>query len=318
MAESPTISTLPSEVLMNIFCLFRTQYLLPLTITSRRIHDVIIRIIYNRLLAAANMPGYQVVLECYHPAAKFTTPYYICEYLGTDDLKIRNEVQVNYTLGQLRGLYSRFRPLQPEGARKVWAIHPISGWRATTLDVFMEEAEGLVPQNVDLESYEQFSQLQSAVNVVKIGSRQGVFQGCINVGEGLTRVWRNWLEEQAGINWSSSATQLDSQDSRKARLLWSSLDESSGLRLRVTEQKDMTTGTRSAEDDSVSYTLRYEELIVRTSKLLLKVEASLSQEGCHGWRLEFRGATIERFAASQPFCTLIIAYVPKISSGQSS
>ncbi|KAH7379766.1 hypothetical protein BKA64DRAFT_698099 [Cadophora sp. MPI-SDFR-AT-0126] len=279
MVEYPTtIGTLPNEILMNILCLFPTTSLLPLTLTSRRIHNVILRIIHNRMLAAANIPGHQVVLECYHPSTKYSTPYYICEYLGTDDLRTVANVQQSCTLGQLHGLYSHFRPIQPEGDRKVWAVHPISGWRATTLDVFREHSEGLVSQNVDLESYEQFSQLQSQVSVVKVGPRQGIFQGCITVSEGLTRVWRDWLGSQAKINGSSKAAQLESQDER---LLWSAMNQHSGLRLNVIESKDPSSTRRNADDEDVSYILQYEELVVRTSQLLLQVEKTLSEEVNH-------------------------------------
>ncbi|KAH9219247.1 hypothetical protein DL95DRAFT_423021 [Leptodontidium sp. 2 PMI_412] len=268
---------------MNVLCLFPTKSLLPLTLTSRRIHDVILRIIHNRMLAAANIPGHHVVLECYHPSTKHSTPYYICEYLGTDDLEMRAGLQDSCTLGHLRGLYSHFRPVQPEGDRKVWAVHPISGWHATTLDAFRENTGGLVSQNVDLESYEQFSQLQSVVNLVKVGPKKGLFQSCVTIGEGLTRVWRNWLGEQVKRNESSNDSQLESEDDSKTRLLWSSMDQHTGLRLHVTEGKEFTVGPtrRNGDDENVSYTLQYEELVVRTSQLLLQVEESLSQEVNH-------------------------------------
>ncbi|KAK0113535.1 hypothetical protein ONS96_014394 [Cadophora gregata f. sp. sojae] len=281
MVGYPTaVGTLPNEILMNIFCLFPTTSLLPLTLTSHRIHDVILRIVHNRMLAAASIPGHQVILECYHPSTKHITPYYICEYLRTDDLCSVVGLQERCTLGQLRGLYSHFRPIQPEGDRKVWAVHPINGWRATTLDTFRENTGGLVAQNVDLESYEQFSQLQSAVNVVKIGPRKGIFQSCITVGEGLTRFWRNWLGEQAKKNWSASFAQAESQDER---LLWSSMNQHTGLRLRVIERLgSASSSTRiHVDDDNVSYTLQYEELVVRTSRLLLQVEKTLSEEVNH-------------------------------------
>ncbi|KAK0114291.1 hypothetical protein ONS95_013786 [Cadophora gregata] len=256
MVGYPTaVGTLPNEILMNIFCLFPTTSLLPLTLTSHRIHDVILRIVHNRMLAAASIPGHQVILDV----------------VG---------LQERCTLGQLRGLYSHFRPIQPEGDRKVWAVHPINGWRATTLDTFRENTGGLVAQNVDLESYEQFSQLQSAVNVVKIGPRKGIFQSCITVGEGLTRFWRNWLGEQAKKNWSASFAQAESQDER---LLWSSMNQHTGLRLRVIERLgSASSSTRiHVDDDNVSYTLQYEELVVRTSRLLLQVEKTLSEEVNH-------------------------------------
>lgn len=223
---------------MNILCLFPTPSLLQLALTCRRIHDIILRIIHNRLLAAANISGHQVVLECFHPSTKHSTPYYICEYLGTDHIGTDAGVQEGCTLGQLRDLYSHFRPVEPEGERKVWALHPVSGWRATTLNAFRENTGGLVSEDVELESYEQFSQLQSMVKVVKVGPSRGVFQSCVTISEGLTRVWRNWLAEQARHNESLDVSKPKSNDDCKARLLWSSMNQHTGLRFYVTKKKE--------------------------------------------------------------------------------
>ncbi len=230
---------------MNILCLLPTRSLLPLTLTSRRIHDVILRIIHNRLLTAASLVDHQVVLECYHPSAKNTTPYYACEYLGTDSLSDScPDSQESCTLGQLRGLYSHFRPARPLGTHR--------------------EYDGeLVSHNIDLESYELFSQLQSDVSMVKVGTRNGFFLNCITIAEGLTRVWRNWLGEQAKKSLPSNSTQQESTEDYKKRLLWSSLSEHTGLRLRVEERKDIPAPViqrRSGEEENVSYTLFYEGL----------------------------------------------------------
>ncbi|CZR55779.1 uncharacterized protein PAC_05667 [Phialocephala subalpina] len=279
--NSVGISSLPNEILINILSLLPTRSLLPLTTTSHRIYDVILSIIHQRLLAAASMADRQLILECYHPSAKFTTPYYNCEYLGTDALEeegCANEKDQCGSLGQLRGLYSHFRPVQPEGDRKVWTPRPSGGWLQATLNEMVGEKQGLVCQDVDLESYELFCQLQSVVNVVRPGPKTGYFSSTTKISEGLMRVWRDWLSER------SQKLASESSEEHNKRLLWSSVKEDIGLRLRVVERRDLRPPLlrgRGDEDPQVGYTLQYEELVVRSAQLLLKLEASLEREQNH-------------------------------------
>lgn len=272
------IGSLPNEILINILSLFPTRSLLSLTTTSHRIYDVILSIIHRRLFAAASMADHQLVLECYHPSAKFTTPYYNCEYLGTDPLKEEVCEGECGSLGQLRGLYSHFRPVQPEGDRKVWTPRPTGGWLQATLSEMVNQKEGLVCQDVDLESYELFCQLQSVVNVVRPGPKAGYFSSSTKISEGLVRVWRDWLAERSQKLFSASS------EEHNKRLLWSSVKEDIGIRLRVVERQDLRPPLlqgRGDEDPQVGYTLQYEELVVRSSQLLLRLETSLERERNH-------------------------------------
>ncbi|KUJ19014.1 uncharacterized protein LY89DRAFT_696371 [Mollisia scopiformis] len=279
------IGSLPNEILISILSLFPTRTLLPMATTSRRIHNVILSIIHRRLLAAASVADRQLILECYHPSAKFSTPYYNCEYLGTDALDGEScgiEKETCSDLGRLRGLYSHFRPAQPEGDRKIWTPRPTGGWLQATLDQVTSQKEGLVCQNVDLESYELFCQLQSVVNIVKPGPN-GYFSSSTKISEGLMRVWRDWLAERSQSPLSTTSTSSESREEQKKRLLWSSVKEDIGLRLRVVERTDLRPPLLRGrdEDPNVGYTLQYEELVVRTSQLLLKLEAALERERSH-------------------------------------
>jgi hypothetical protein len=247
----------PSQILISILSLFPTRALLPLTITSHRIYDVILSIIHQRLVAAASLADRQLILECFHPSAKFSTPYYNCEYLCTDAFdedSLGNDNSSCGGLGRLRGLYAHFRPIQPEGDRKIWTPRPTGGWLQATLDQVINQKEGLVCQNVDLESYELFCQLQSCVNMVKPGPKNGYFSSSTKISEGLMRVWRDWLAER------SQNMAAESREEHNRRLLWSSVKEDIGLRLRVVERQDLRPPLLRGrdEDPNVGYTLQYE------------------------------------------------------------
>lgn len=160
-----------------------------------------------------------------------------------------------------------------------------------------EEGEELVSQDIYLESHELFSQLMSVVNVVKTGPKKDLFLSCVTVGEGLVRVWRDWLAEHAEDFRESKGKDGDAGEDGKG-LLWSSVDKHVGLRLRVLEREDMLRGpvlVSRNEDPNVSYTLQYEgmwhaifvdiegayrctELVVRSTQLLLMIEDSMDRE----------------------------------------
>jgi len=281
-----SFAELPGEILISIFSQFSTRSLLPLTTTSRRIHDIIIRIIHTRILKAASLKNHQLVFECWHPSTKLSTPYYLCDYLGTDAFEAHTEPSPTHKngkdvgeLGNLYSLYSHFRPIQPDGDRRVWRPHPAGGWLPAIFNDFELLDEKYVTQNIDLESHELFSQLQSVVNIVKVGPRKGTFLSSVTIGEGLTRIWRDWLAERASIE-TGVADGKEGDEEYGKRLLWSSLDEHIGLRLRVNEREDVSAPVIRAryEDPNVGYTLQYEELVVRSAQLLLMVEESLEQE----------------------------------------
>jgi hypothetical protein len=250
------------KILINILSLFPTRDLLPLTTLSHRIHDLILRVIHHRILAAATLSNHKVILECYHPSARLSTPYFFCEYLGTDpfDGSSSHELEGVGKLGKLNSLYSHFRPVQPEGDRKVWSPRASGGWSTAPISAFLDTEEEYVCQNVYLESHELFSQLQSVVNVVKVGPKKDIFLSYVTIGEGLTRIWRDWLAERAENLTAIKSPEEESDQEYRKRLLWSSLDEHIGLRLRVILREDMRAPVllQSDEDPNVGYPLQYE------------------------------------------------------------
>jgi hypothetical protein len=163
-------------------------------------------------------------------------------------------------LTKLNDLYCHFRPIQPEADRKVWRPRPSGGWQAAPISEVRDIEEEYVCQNVYLESHELFSQLQSVVNVVKVGLKKYLFLSCVTIGEGLTRVWRDWLADCVeNLRFIKSPLKESGNEYRKS-LLWSSLDEHIGLRLRVISREDVRAPIllQSNEDPNVGYTLQYE------------------------------------------------------------
>ncbi|KAM3065506.1 hypothetical protein ACMFMG_011608 [Clarireedia jacksonii] len=277
---SAGIGSLPNELLINVLSLFPTRELLPIACTCHRFHDLIIRIIHHRLIAAASLKDHKLILKCFHPSTKLITPYLFCDYLGTDGFSddvagegdIYKDVEETGRLGKMAGLYSHFRPVPPED-RMVWKRSPTGG---AVPGVLAKSEEELVSQDIELESHELFSQLCTITNLVKVGPNRGLFLSCVNIGDGLTRVWRNWLSDRASAN----EKRIETEEEFENRLLWADADKHVGLRLRVSRDADAHAPLLLGQDEdvSVSYKLEYEELVIRSTQLLLKVEESLTRE----------------------------------------
>ncbi|PVH94542.1 hypothetical protein DM02DRAFT_618560 [Periconia macrospinosa] len=310
------IYRLPNEILFHLLTPIPTPQLLPLALISHRIYTVILRILHNRLVLASQLDSHSVLLECFHPSAKLTEPPYFCTYRGTNGLELydgfaEDDKDLAARLGQMRNMYSRFRPHRREldtGGRKVrWPPGDIPGSRTypgTAQDQFEGES---VRQILSLDGHELFTQLVSQTNLVKIGPRNGLFSCFVEVEEGVIRVWREWLRDMAAAGsgqGSSSAVHEEpvevvgkgkgkeamheevvpeeKKDAEDQSVLWVSTSKHTGIRFKVKERKlrrDVPILIRADEEDMpVSYEIEYDEILIRTSHLLLMLEKSLVQE----------------------------------------
>jgi hypothetical protein len=278
-----------TQLLLHLFVPLPTPELLPLTVVSQRIYNIILRILHNRLVAAAELHSHSLLLECYHPSAKLTEPPYFCAYQGTDGLspyENPSEPDRNTAarLGEMRQMYSRFRPhrreLEDGGRRVVRRPGDIPGSRTypgTTQDKFKGD---LVKQTVSLEGHELFTQLVAQTNLVKIGPYNGLFSAFVDVEEGVLRVWRKWLSDMA-VKGNGASPDVQKEvveevgkgkeavrevaeepaDPNDKRILWVSMAKNTGIRFNVKERKlrrDAPILIRNDEDMPVSYDIEYD------------------------------------------------------------
>ncbi len=204
-----------SQILIQILTPFPTRTLLPLAPTSPRFSSLILRILHYRLLLAASLPSYKLILEAYHPTRKYSEPYLFCTYLGTPGLSPTHEGEGSLyektpegkRYARLFQLYSRFRPERPgvEGSMPK-RPYPAGGSGSQTdsgsssQPVYANDGDGgdaKVEHVINLDSHELFSQFCTIANLVRVGPRRGVFLSVVNVEEKVMRVWREWLEAQA-------------------------------------------------------------------------------------------------------------------------
>ncbi|KAF4513299.1 hypothetical protein G6O67_000588 [Ophiocordyceps sinensis] len=316
---------LPNEMLAATLALLSSRELAVVALVSRRLYSVGVRVLYRRLVDAVRLPDHELILECYHPSAKISTPYLACRYLGTraDGGAIDDGEPL---LADLFRLYSSFRPvvaaeedgwpldtatrqrrrrrrrrlqqsqLDAEGAlalpQQLQAGHQIEqeGGQEGDDDDDQDKDE-MATQDIDLDQGELFSQLCTVTNVVKRSARRGLLSSHANTCHGVVRVWRKWLADMAAASPTchgyddAGSTKDGNTTIGRDGFLWVDAAKSVGLKFRVVPAAALAGSSLllsgpfdDCEDDepAVSYTLVYQELVVRSSMLLSAVEASAS------------------------------------------
>ena len=212
------------------------------------------RILRQRLLHAATLPDNDLILECYHPSARISTPSLACRYLGTGSLEASSpgkEESEPASLASLANLYSRFRPALAEEHRR-----PRMRWprRVTTSQTPPQEADETATEEIHLDEAESFSQLCTVTNLVKVGPRHGLFLSLVNLNDGVVRVWRDWLSAAA------DGQHEGEQGSGQRGILWADASKTVGLRFRVqpSSAERMPVLVGPGDEPAVSYTLTYQ------------------------------------------------------------
>ncbi|KAM0463067.1 hypothetical protein ACHAPV_003193 [Trichoderma viride] len=303
MADTASpIKNLPSELLASILGEFSTKELLPVVTVNHRFCSIATKILHRRLVASPSRSNHGVILECYHPSAKISTPYLRCQYLGnvTCDGPSINERDPNFM--DLRRIYSCFRPMVMESNRRRrfrygWSVQTMGGSTQLQISADHEEVEDTAHQEVYLDEGERFSQLCAVANVVVHGSRPGLFTRHVNFSDGVIRVFREWLgsmlpghspsHTESGPSSSSSSAATETSisatglfSSGDSRVLWVDTTKNVGIRFRVTPGPEAR-GTIWEDEPPMFYNLTYEELIVRTSTLLLAMDEADVQHVAH-------------------------------------
>lgn len=248
-----------SQILLSILSHLSTSNLFSLLPVNRRIYCAAITILHDRLLRAAAMPEHRLTLECYTPDERLTAPSFYCDYLATDPLPTPEALVTS--LSQLNGLYSHFKPTySAQEGRRRWS------------DTAEPESTVLGSGTMHLDESALFGQLCTVTNLVKLGPRRGLFLSHVNVGEGVIRVWRDWLASRAAAGVSDGG-----------EVLWADADRDVGIRVGLVEPIDAADSNAPVfvardEDLPVSYRLEYSEVLVRSTKLLRMLEKSETQE----------------------------------------
>ncbi|ATY62229.1 Cyclin-like F-box [Cordyceps militaris] len=285
-SESVILERLPTEILVAILDNLPLKGVLNATLLCRRLHAVAVRTLQQRLLAVSSLPGYELILECYHPSLKIWTPYLCCRPVDT---RHPDGAAAAADLRRVCQLYAVFRPVVTEENRRrpfrmVWPASVPGGGGS------VHSADEAATQDLRLDEGELFSQLCVVLNLVTQGPRAGgLFVTHYNMSEHVVRVFRRWLGEMASRDdgddgrpsWDAPpTTTTDKVPLASDRILWVDAARTIGLLFRVSlgpaERMPLISG--ADQDPAVSYTLTYQELIIRSTSLLMAVEASVSKE----------------------------------------
>lgn len=221
---------------------------------------------------------------------------------------------------KLGSLYSRFRPEKPgvEGlmpVRRVAGLTPNSaGAGNPSQPIYGNSGDGgnvKILHTINLDADELFGQFCAYSSLVRLGPRRGVFLSTIPIVEskqGWMRVWRYWLVERARACAQEAAPlQLDRRVSHVCpdfgtdrTILWTDDRRNVGLRFAVkcTEPR-LYEGEDDLDDVHLGFEIEIQgknramatglntdeaEMVVRTTHLMLAVEASMQGKGAPSGR----------------------------------
>ncbi|KJY00816.1 f-box domain-containing protein [Zymoseptoria brevis] len=325
------IFNLPNEILLNIFGLFRTDKLVAFAPTCRQFHSIILRLLHSRMQAATALDGHTLYLECYPPFAKWTTSKLFCAYLGTDGLQgLTDELQQSDgRIGhskRMGELFCRFRPSNKEpdwtNIRRPHPAGDIPGTRTyMSQDQMAAETAKLldrqtaVTTTITVDAHDLFSQLCTVGYLARREPLRGILSSIQDVCDGTIRVWRDWLSRQCETKrWTDGEAIIVHHDSRESRgaaqatagyidprkdpsILWiNTVREQVGIKFRVKEQtwrREPPVAFGSEAEMPVSYRVEMEEVLVRTSHLLLKMEEAREQSLNYGGKAIIFGSYIQ-------------------------
>jgi hypothetical protein len=244
------------KILIVILSHLHTKDLLPYAAVSRHFYSIVTRAVHRRVLDAATLPRNELILECYHPSAKISTPYLSCQKLGTSTLDGKPMPDECERLPEIQRLYSSFRPVIIEDNRRSWRFRTLAIDPDTGDGVTQSSSTRPCPrEDVFLDSGELFSQLCTVTNVVKEGPRHGLFVSHVNVSDGVIRVWREWLARRVSMSLEAQADEFGNEE----RVLWADREKHVGLHFQVTlgPSERMPLLSNLDDNEPISYTLEY-------------------------------------------------------------
>ncbi|OAR00665.1 hypothetical protein LLEC1_04828, partial [Akanthomyces lecanii] len=245
------------------------KQLLKATIVCRQIYIPAVYALHLRLLTASSIPNHELILECYHPSLKISTPYLSCRYLGTRhptdggvDVAMAAAQKDRPDLHDVCQLYASFRPVVTEENRRrrfrmVWPVSVQGGPPAAFLGQ-RRPCRGAGPaprQRRALLAALRRAQPRRAGPPPRRRLRHPLY---------YERARRARLPALAGRHGGGEQQQ------------WRTV----GLRFHVSlsPAEGMPLLLGRDEDPAASYGLAYQELLIRSTSLLLAVEASMSKE----------------------------------------
>lgn len=248
-------------------------------------------------------------MKAYPPSEMQYSPQLACTYISTGPLQFPPPSSSLLTQAHLpiSTLYSRFKPLPvPPKARRPRGTYSF-GYNPATFSNSDSGANSLAGVNnlgavvvknsehpailLTLEQHERFVQICAMASVVLVSARIGMYVSCAAVGNGVIRVFRDWLAERAVADarrsggWCGGGEGGGEEDSDEVvdggggeaeeDVLWVNGKKDVGLRMRVVERADLAPPgrvvLREDEDDEVVYCVEFVEVIVRTVALVEKL-----------------------------------------------
>ncbi|KAF8420660.1 hypothetical protein EV426DRAFT_611631 [Tirmania nivea] len=269
-----TLTDLPNELLTHILNYLPSLPLLRLLRLSLHIHTLILHILHRRIHTALTLHNHFLIFECYTPSARTTSPILHCAYVTftptssprtlphPPPLPSPSTLIPTTTLSLDAG--SPSTPLTAQSA----LVKTESGLLTSAIEVFDKSIYVHRPWLKRAE--ERTMELFGAHGELSVHGGTGESP---NVG-----VVEGEVEEEGGGDG-------DAEDTDKDRILWIGDYGLAGMKLRVREKEPVKQQQEQQpllmpvdEEPAVTYSLYYEQLMVKTVHLLVTLEMSWEEQ----------------------------------------
>ncbi|KAJ5569596.1 uncharacterized protein N7459_009026 [Penicillium hispanicum] len=275
------IDRIPNEVLLQILEELPALCLIALVPVSRRFQSLINYTLENRIRRFFADGEFILLLDWYEPAKQGLSPYYKCQYLGTDELDCTlNDMSFDntHTSHQERptALFSRYRPEpmndEPEDESlpgRIKLMGDVGCVKSNFIHMRKEEIGKCAISNVALENDEDFTQFIVRLEMaMQPGPDQAYTRSMLMHHKSFIRINREWLKRQA-----DGAEPQTVEENEK--ICWIDDSMTFGLKMAVRKFPDIepTSIARPRHEMPEIFEITLKEFYIRPTALLVASEA---------------------------------------------
>jgi hypothetical protein len=184
---------LPSEITHHIFSYLTITAILPVCTTSKFFNELIAQIVEYRQYNAARLRDQTLCYHLYQPIDRFGTPLVRCLTRTTTEILAENRLgrgRQSASVEAINKLHEQYTFLTPK----------TESYSVMFYDTRANGPDELTERRIQFDGRERFAQMMFKIEIIQYGEVDGRCSGSSMVRDGVVRVFRNWLNKNAGRN----------------------------------------------------------------------------------------------------------------------
>lgn len=286
-----------------------------MTFVCHEFYDLIIRIFQRWLINVSALKGFVFVVQCFESPLGYLSPFLFGQSLGMGSFRhVEREPSILSSAGgvdrlsKLRGLYTHFRPLTNAEGTRIWR-HNLGGWSTDPANCPVSAQAEYMRRCDRLKTYRQIFPCErcgfscDVADMVRRSTKGWLVLSRVDTGKDATSIWQDEVQKPWDLhksNASDSGFNIENTDEKfRQWIRWADRKQSAGFLIQVADGKDAPSPLQVRMNDSpdaTPYCIEYDgelkfnnvkditnqaEFVIRTTKLLLIVEAAMETQSNH-------------------------------------